>query len=237
MANGEDQNLKCSDCGEAFVFSSGEQTFYREKGLTHAPTRCKRCRDNRKTQRSEGGNSSRGRSSIGGGGSRELHPARCSNCGTETMVPFVPTAGRAVLCRDCFRQQKPERPGGSRQDRPGGNRPERPGGNRPERPSGSRPERPSGSRHERPAGNRHERPPQTVPVTGTTGTRTRGAVKWFNEAKGFGFIQDEGGEDVFVHFSAIQSDGFKTLAEGDRVEFDVVPGERGRQAANVVRIG
>lgn len=66
--------------------------------------------------------------------------------------------------------------------------------------------------------------------------RQQGAVKWFNESKGFGFIQDDGGEDIFVHFSAIQADGFKTLAEGDRVEFDVVPGTRGRQAANVTRI-
>ena len=62
-------------------------------------------------------------------------------------------------------------------------------------------------------------------------------MKWFNEAKGFGFIQEDGGEDIFVHFSAIQADGYKTLAQGDRVEFDVVPGARGRQAANVVRIG
>ena len=65
----------------------------------------------------------------------------------------------------------------------------------------------------------------------------QGAVKWFNESKGFGFIQDDGGEEIFVHFSAIQSDGFKTLSQGDRVEFDVVPGARGPQAANVVRIG
>ena len=61
----------------------------------------------------------------------------------------------------------------------------------------------------------------------------RGTVKWFNEAKGFGFISQEGGEDVFVHFSAIQGDGFKTLAEGDAVEFDVNQGPKGLQAANV----
>ena len=62
---------------------------------------------------------------------------------------------------------------------------------------------------------------------------TRGTVKWFNESKGFGFISQEGGEDVFVHFSAIQGEGFKTLAEGDEVEFEVTNGPKGLQAANV----
>lgn len=64
----------------------------------------------------------------------------------------------------------------------------------------------------------------------------KGRVKWFNAEKGFGFIEKEEGGDVFVHFSAIQSEGFKTLEEGQEVEFDVVEGNRGEQAANVVRL-
>ena len=63
-----------------------------------------------------------------------------------------------------------------------------------------------------------------------------GKVKWFNAEKGYGFIERENGGDVFVHFSAIQSEGFKTLEEGQAVEFDVVQGNRGEQAANVVRL-
>lgn len=63
--------------------------------------------------------------------------------------------------------------------------------------------------------------------------RLTGTVKWFNDAKGFGFIQREGGPDVFVHFSAIQSNGFKSLGEGDKVEFEIVDGQKGPQAANV----
>ncbi|WP_040214452.1 cold-shock protein [Clostridium polynesiense] len=62
----------------------------------------------------------------------------------------------------------------------------------------------------------------------------QGTVKWFNAEKGFGFIEVEGGKDVFVHFSAIAGDGFKSLQEGQKVSFDIVEGQRGEQAANVV---
>lgn len=64
----------------------------------------------------------------------------------------------------------------------------------------------------------------------------KGNVKWFNADKGYGFIESEGQNDVFVHFSAIQGDGFKSLDEGQQVEFDIVEGNRGAQAANVVKL-
>jgi CspA family cold shock protein len=64
----------------------------------------------------------------------------------------------------------------------------------------------------------------------------KGTVKWFNESKGFGFISQEDGEDIFVHFSAIQAEGFKTLSEGDQVEFEVVKGPKGPNAANVRKV-
>ncbi|BAU29422.1 putative cold-shock DNA-binding protein [Aneurinibacillus soli] len=63
-----------------------------------------------------------------------------------------------------------------------------------------------------------------------------GTVKWFNAEKGFGFIEVEGGSDVFVHFSAIQQDGYKSLEEGQTVEFEIVEGARGPQAANVIKL-
>ncbi len=64
----------------------------------------------------------------------------------------------------------------------------------------------------------------------------RGTVKWFNEKKGYGFIQQEGGPDVFVHFSAIKGEGFKTLEEGQQVEFEVIQDAKGAKALNVVKV-
>jgi CspA family cold shock protein len=66
--------------------------------------------------------------------------------------------------------------------------------------------------------------------------KCKGKVKWFNDAKGFGFIEQEGGTDVFVHFSAIQMDGFKTLKQGQDVEFEVKDGAKGPQATNVMKL-
>ncbi len=66
--------------------------------------------------------------------------------------------------------------------------------------------------------------------------RERGPVKWFNDAKGFGFIERENGEDVFVHHSAIQSEGFRTLSDGQQVEFEVVQGQKGPAAESVVAV-
>ncbi|MFH5185495.1 cold shock domain-containing protein [Paenibacillus sp. TAB 01] len=64
----------------------------------------------------------------------------------------------------------------------------------------------------------------------------KGTVKWFNAEKGYGFISVDGGDDVFVHFSAIQGEGFKTLEEGQAVEFEITQGNRGPQAANVIKL-
>jgi CxxC-x17-CxxC domain-containing protein len=208
MTRAEDQRIKCVDCGEEFLFTAGEQAFYKEHNLTHAPTRCKRCRTNRKGARTEpgGGHEPAGgarprsdRGERGDRGDRELYAATCSECGAETQVPFVPSSGRPIYCKNCYQSRRPARGG-----------PVRAGAPRPALERG--------------------------PDAGGAG-RMQGAVKWFNQAKGFGFIRDDGGQEVFVHFSAIQSDGFRTLAEGDRVEFNVVPGPKGNQAANVTRIG
>ena len=203
MTAGEDQRIKCVDCGEEFLFTVGEQAFYREHNLTHAPTRCKRCRTNRKGARgAEAAPASR--PAEGARGAREMHPAVCSQCGSETMVPFLPAPGRPIYCRNCYPSHRATRSEGTRSETVRSHAP-------------------------RPA-------PAMARGSGAAG-RMQGVVKWFNQSKGFGFIRDDAGQELFVHFSAIQTDGFKSLTQGERVEFDVVPGARGNQATNVARIG
>jgi CxxC-x17-CxxC domain-containing protein len=213
MVQFQDQYLRCVDCGEEFIFTASEQQFYKDKGLTNAPTRCRTCREARKAQRASAG-AGGGGSHAGGGysgkgrgaGGGAMYTAVCSNCGNETQVPFQPTPGRAVYCRDCFQAQKR---GGAGAGSGAGSGASPAGG-------GSNP---------------------GMSIQTARGGKPTGEVKWFNESKGFGFIHDDSGEDVFVHFSAIQGEGFKTLNPGDRVEYDVVPGSKGKQAANVIRIG
>jgi len=213
MATTEDKTIKCVDCGESFVFTVGEQEFYRTHGLSHAPTRCKRCRDTRKTARPE--RSAGGAGHSAGGRERPTFTAVCAECGTETQIPFQPTGDRPVYCKTCFQARKPAGGGGGGGGRSGGG-----GGGG------------GGPRRSAPAPVTTMAPPR---VQGD-GERAQGQVKWFNESKGFGFISQDGGEDIFVHFSAIQGDGFRSLTGGDRVEFDVVDGMKGRQAANVTKI-
>src|SRR5258705_12215829 len=112
MTTGEDQIIKCADCGTEFLFTAGEQAFYASKGLTHAPTRCRNCRDARRTNRSDGPRASgprasgpRGGGHGGGGGGRGgaegLDEAGCGQRRTAAQVALAPTARRAVVCPDC----------------------------------------------------------------------------------------------------------------------------------------
>jgi len=77
--------------------------------------------------------------------------------------------------------------------------------------------------------------PSAVSLTRRT-SMSRGRVKWFHDSKGYGFIEEEGGRDVFVHYSSITTDGYKTLAEGQEVEFDLLEGDKGLKATNVVKL-
>lgn len=95
----QDKYLTCRDCGQEFLFSSSEQEFYAEKGFTNEPGRCPSCRQARKQARGE----------MSRGGMRDNRPrftAVCAGCGGEAVLPFEPTAGRPVYCRDCFQQQR-----------------------------------------------------------------------------------------------------------------------------------
>ncbi len=252
MATGEDKRITCVDCGEEFLFTAGEQAFYQERGLTNAPTRCKRCRDVRKANRPDGGGGGGGHRGGGMGGNKPMFDAVCAQCGRETQVPFQPSGGRPVLCRDCFNAAKSGgggaggggggygggggRGGGDRGYGGGGGR----GGDRGYGGGGGSDRGyggggGGGDRGYGGGGERSQRSSGGAP-TGPSEGRIQGSVKWFNDAKGFGFIASDAGDDIFVHFSAIASDGFRSLAEGDRVEFDVVPGAKGKQAANLSRI-
>ena len=209
-----DKTIRCVSCGEDFLFTAGEQEFYRSRGLTNEPTRCRNCREARKHTRGSGG---------GGGGSysaspssdREMFTVVCSECGSQTQVPFAPSSGRPVYCRDCYRSHRPDSPsmgGGGGGGGRGRGRGDFGGG-----------------------GGGGSRSAPAVTRISSEG-RVQGVVKWFNETKGFGFIEVDGGEDVFVHYSAISGDGFRSLTNGDRVEFDLVEGGKGKQAANVLRV-
>ena len=112
-----DKTITCRDCGMDFIFTSGEQEFYAQKGFTNEPTRCPSCRQQRKAGGGgrSGGYGSRERYSSGGyddhdsygsRGQREMHTAICASCGKEAQVPFVPRGDKPVYCSDCFPQQR-----------------------------------------------------------------------------------------------------------------------------------
>ena len=92
-----DKPLACRDCGSNFIFTVGEQEFFASKGFTNEPTRCPQCRTARKSQHGGGGGFDRP--------AREMHPAVCAQCGTDTMVPFLPRGDKPVYCSDCFSAQ------------------------------------------------------------------------------------------------------------------------------------
>ncbi len=102
----EDKTIECADCGQPFVHSAEDQGRYAERGFTNEPKRCRECREKRKAQSGH----SRGGGGGGGGYSRpprESFEAVCAECGASTTVPFKPTEGRPVYCRDCYRSRRP----------------------------------------------------------------------------------------------------------------------------------
>jgi CxxC-x17-CxxC domain-containing protein len=96
MPEFQDRALKCTDCGADFVFTAGEQQFYHEKSFRNEPKRCKPCKLKRQSNAAERGGSS----------GRVETSAICSQCGRDTTVPFRPTQGRPVFCRECFQSRK-----------------------------------------------------------------------------------------------------------------------------------
>src|SRR5262249_17872022 len=139
-------------------------------------------------------------------GSRAMHVVVCSECGATTEIPFLPTTGRPVYCRDCF-------------------------ANRRSSPAARRRGSSHGGARQGHGSSSASSPRIVEHLAGPSANgRRQGEVKWFNGTKGFGFIHAVGGDEIFVHFTAISGDGFRTLTGGDRVEFDVIEGDRGKQA-------
>lgn len=101
----QDKSIQCSDCGITFTFSADEQEQFASRGYTNEPKRCPQCRQTRKAQ--QNGNSSYGNRT--GSVSRQMFPAKCSECGKDTEVPFQPRNDRPVYCSDCYRKIKPLR--------------------------------------------------------------------------------------------------------------------------------
>ena len=108
----DDKTLKCVDCGKDFVHSADDQSRYAERGFSNEPKRCRECRDSRKSQ-GGGRGGRRGADAAGGGGGgppRDSFDVTCAECGAQTTVPFKPTEGRPVYCRDCFRSRRSSEP-------------------------------------------------------------------------------------------------------------------------------
>jgi len=100
-----DKTLTCSDCGNAFTFTAGEQEFHQSKGFTNEPRRCPNCRGARRETGGGGGGGYGGGGGGGYGARREMFTATCSSCGKDAQVPFQPRGDRPVYCNDCFRSQ------------------------------------------------------------------------------------------------------------------------------------
>lgn len=98
----QDRPLQCLDCKSEFIFTAGEQEFFDRKGFREIPKRCKPCREQRKTRRSDGGPASAHGAPRPPRGERELYDATCASCGAPARVPFRPATGRPVYCRDCY---------------------------------------------------------------------------------------------------------------------------------------
>ncbi len=94
----EDKNLNCKDCGKEFIFTSGEQEFYASRGLMNEPRRCPECRSIARRQRNQAGENAPSQ--------RPVFSAVCASCAAETTVPFEPTEGRPVYCRDCYTKMR-----------------------------------------------------------------------------------------------------------------------------------